>query len=170
MQRTIENTVNVCSGYRYQDPLQSILTRFKFEAYWAIAPLIQGLLAQDHNFQKLMNADWIILVPSHKNRIKKRDGFHLEKIFEKYLDPSRRFMGLTRIKDTPPLFDLSPAERKAALEGAFHLHDTHLLEGKSVLLLDDILTTGATLAAIGSLISTTKIKSISAYTLASVEE
>jgi ComF family protein len=51
---------------------------------------------------------------------------------------------LTRIKDTHSLFALAPHQRRAGLRGAFKVADSAAVGGHEVLLLDDIMTTGAT--------------------------
>jgi ComF family protein len=54
---------------------------------------------------------------------------------------------LTRIKDTQSLFALAPHQRRAGLRGAFKVADSAagvVVAGREVLLVDDIMTTGAT--------------------------
>ena len=51
---------------------------------------------------------------------------------------------LVRVKDTRPLFYLSPRQRRASLRGAFRVVKKQMLAGREVLLVDDILTTGST--------------------------
>jgi ComF family protein len=51
---------------------------------------------------------------------------------------------ITRTRETPHLFSLQPHERRAHLRGAFKVTHPERLAGREVLLLDDILTTGAT--------------------------
>ncbi len=49
-----------------------------------------------------------------------------------------------RIRDTRALYTLSPRQRRTALRGAFHVPQPASVRGREVLLIDDILTTGAT--------------------------
>jgi ComF family protein len=51
---------------------------------------------------------------------------------------------LLRVKDTRALYRLSPRQRRAALRGAFRMANAEAVSGREVLLLDDIMTTGAT--------------------------
>jgi len=51
---------------------------------------------------------------------------------------------LVRVKDTHSLFALAPHQRRAGLRGAFKVADPAAIAGREVLLLDDIMTTGAT--------------------------
>jgi ComF family protein len=54
---------------------------------------------------------------------------------------------LRRVKATPPFFSLTPAQRRASLEGAFAIGDAEAVRGREVLLVDDIMTTGTTARA-----------------------
>ena len=51
---------------------------------------------------------------------------------------------LRRVKDTPALYELNPAQRRRNLQGAFRVDDAAALRGREILLIDDIMTTGAT--------------------------
>ncbi|HEX5282823.1 MAG TPA: ComF family protein [Bryocella sp.] len=49
-----------------------------------------------------------------------------------------------RVKDTHALFTMQPHERRKSLRGAFRVMDAEAIRGREVLLIDDIMTTGAT--------------------------
>jgi len=51
------------------------------------------------------------------------------------------------VRATPAQARLGPAARRANLAGAFEVRDPLVLAGRSVLIVDDVLTTGATLEA-----------------------
>ncbi len=51
---------------------------------------------------------------------------------------------LVRVKDTPTLYALNPRQRRTGLRGAFAVPDAEAVRGREVLLIDDIMTTGAT--------------------------
>ena len=51
---------------------------------------------------------------------------------------------IKRIKDTKPQYRLSKRERAANLHEAFEINKSAYIEGKKVLILDDICTTGST--------------------------
>jgi ComF family protein len=51
---------------------------------------------------------------------------------------------LSRVRDTHALYRLNPSQRRANLRGAFRVLDKPAILGREVLLIDDILTTGAT--------------------------
>ena len=56
-------------------------------------------------------------------------------------------LALERQRETPPLYNLNPQERQAALQDAFVIHPKMLKKwaSKRILIIDDIFTTGSTL-------------------------
>ena len=89
--------------------------------------------------------DALIPIPMHQNRVKSR-GYDQSVLLAKYLAAHIALPLddelLIRVKDTPALWDLSRSEREKALSGAFRI--TGDCRGKTLLLTDDIFTTGAT--------------------------
>jgi ComF family protein len=51
---------------------------------------------------------------------------------------------MQRVRDTHALFTLNPSQRRRNLSGAFRIADKETVRGREVLLIDDIMTTGAT--------------------------
>ena len=113
--------------------------------------------------------DLIIPVPLHPKKQKLRGynqsewiGKGISIILNKPQDTST----LIRVKENPSQTRKSVYERFENTEGIFKLSDSTILEGKHVLLVDDVLTTGSTLeACILALLETEEIK-ISVFTLA----
>ena len=99
-------------------------------------------------------ANTLCPVPLHPRRLRQR-GFNqaleLLRVAEKLarrpgLRPLLVPDGLRRIRDTPALGWESPASRRRIVAGAFAVHRPNWAEGRRVLLVDDVMTTGATLA------------------------
>lgn len=94
--------------------------------------------------------DIIIPIPLHLTKLRKR-GYNqaalVAKELGKYLRVTVDIKGFRRVRGTVPQKGLNPAERRMNLEGAFSVRE-HLraaLKGKTVLLIDDIYTTGSTM-------------------------
>ncbi len=90
--------------------------------------------------------DWIVPVPTHPRRRRER-GYDHTALLAKGL--SRRlnlpvFKGVRRIRHTAPQFGLDRADRRGNLRGAFAVSRPERLRGASILLVDDVMTTGAT--------------------------
>lgn len=91
--------------------------------------------------------DIIAAVPLHRKKITFR-GFnqsvllarHMSKVLSVKLDISN----LQRIRATPSQVGLRGTERSANVAGAFMVRETGLFNGKDVVLVDDVFTTGAT--------------------------
>lgn len=91
----------------------------------------------------------VIPVPLHPRRIRER-GFNqsllLGERLAAYLALPLLPEVLQRWKDTPPQVGLSATERARNVRGAFAPGEIAPVQGKAVLLVDDIMTTGATVA------------------------
>jgi ComF family protein len=92
----------------------------------------------------------IMPVPLHRTRLWQR-GFNQSALVAREL--SRRLklasdpFTLRRLKRTPPLKGMSPLQRRKAVAGAFRVTDKAAIQGKTVILIDDVLTTGSTAEA-----------------------
>jgi ComF family protein len=65
----------------------------------------------------------------------------------RHLDITTDSMALTRTRRTPPLKGRSPLQRRKTVAGAFRVRDKRSVAGKTVILIDDVLTTGSTAEA-----------------------
>jgi len=92
----------------------------------------------------------LIPVPLHRFRLWMR-GFNQSALVAREL--SRRLelrtepLALKRVKRTPALRGMSPMQRRKTVSGAFMVRDKAAVEGKTVILIDDVLTTGSTAEA-----------------------
>ena len=99
----------------------------------------------------LADADLLVPVPLHRRRLFAR-RYNQAALLARHLAriSGRRLVadGLVRVRSTAVLGDLSAARRHALLEGAFAVRPRRagLLDGARVLLIDDVLTSGATCA------------------------
>jgi ComF family protein len=135
-----------CLPYAY--PWSGLLTQFKFQEHtgWA------------HSFALLMRsapwvepaleaADWLLPMPLSGARLQQR-GFNQSLVLARALEPAKLQPGvLLRVKDTAALSSLPRQERQRAVRGAYALEPARAaaVQGKRVLLLDDVMTTGASL-------------------------
>jgi ComF family protein len=92
----------------------------------------------------------LVPVPLHRTRLWTR-GFNQSALVARELscrlgvasDP----MALKRMRRTPPLKGMSPAQRRRTVSGAFRVRDKLAVAGKTIILVDDVLTTGSTAEA-----------------------
>jgi ComF family protein len=92
--------------------------------------------------------DLVVDVPLHRARRRER-GYNqaaaLADALAEAIAAPRLAGALTRVRPTRTQARLGPAERRRNIAGAFRVERPTALEGRSVLLVDDVLTTGATL-------------------------
>ena len=113
-------------------------------------------------------ADVICSVPSGKKRKKKR-GFDHVLPFAKYISRKTKLpydsKALYKIKETKPQSKLSFKERQLSVKGAYKVIKPEFVKGKSVLLIDDIYTTGATVSEISRILKRAGARYVAVLTL-----
>ncbi len=112
--------------------------------------------------------DLIMPVPLHSRRLKQR-GFNQSALLAAYLGESLGIevnsKDLVRVKNTKPQVGLNPEQRQENVRNAFQAQD-EIVKNKHVLLIDDVLTTGATMLAANISLQIAGAKTVSAYCLA----
>lgn len=90
-------------------------------------------------------------VPLHEKKLKLRGFNQSEVLFREAFQQQHIAMGtcLKRIRNTTPQFGLNLQERQANVQDAFVVEEIGQVAGREILLLDDIMTTGATLLECG---------------------
>lgn len=131
----------------YEAPLSEAICRLKYERRLDLAkPLAQLLFRAGY----VPEVDWIVPVPLSRQRLRKR-GYNqsilLGEALSKLTGIPIAHEVLKRVSERPPQVGLSHSERIRNIKGIFELHSKHLskINGKGILLLDDVVTTGATL-------------------------
>lgn len=153
--------------------IQHLMHQFKYKGQRKIGNLL-GRLAGG---QLLLNpsfsdVDIIIPVPLHKNRLRDR-GYNQSKCFADGIAEKMRALvmddNLVRIKATETQTKKSRIMRFENMKNVFELRNPALLVDKHVLLVDDIVTTGSTLEACGSILLSVSGLRLSIATIAYAE-
>ena len=132
----------------YEGALKEAIHTFKYRGVFSLVRLFGDLLQP--TLQTLGHGypvDVMIPVPLHIRRLRERgfnQAFLLVKELNRRIGIPYEERVLKKIKDTPVQISLKKQERKKNLTGAFQVTDTEALKGKSVVLVDDVYTTGAT--------------------------
>lgn len=106
-------------------------------------------------------------VPTAPKRVRERGFDHAKLISEclgKLVDLPT--MNLLRRKSNVRQLGSSRKDRIAQVRGEFEIFNTEKIEGKKVLLVDDVMTTGATLSAVAKILKEAGAKSVSAVIFA----
>jgi ComF family protein len=132
----------------YEGPLQEAIHRWKYKGKTNLTPFFAEWMAEGlKHYWEPHSFDLLIPVPLHPQRLRER-GFNQTLHLVKELShrsgiPYRKTL-LQKKKPTLPQVTLSGPERERGVRGAFQVIEREELEGKSVLLVDDVYTTGAT--------------------------
>jgi ComF family protein len=132
----------------YQGLLREVIHRFKYGGKtFLVRPLARMLTGPGEELTRLHRIDAIIPVPLHYKRLRQR-GFNQASLLARrlgsFLKISVDYSSLRRSRWTDPQIGLSRNQRAENVRGAFSLKTPEKVEGKGVLLVDDVLTTGET--------------------------
>lgn len=137
---------------RFKDPLPLIIHAFKYQGKKSLGKLLGERLALIVKSEPYMqNADLIVPVPLHSVRKRER-GYNQSEILAKKVSEETKIKFidlLVRRKNTKTQTTLSPEERKKNVEDAFYIKEDliNLVKGKKIIVVDDVMTSGATLEA-----------------------
>jgi ComF family protein len=165
--------LDVClSATTYRWPWIELVAKFKFQAQpgWA-QPLATLLLSSDGVEDTLDAADWVLPIPLSEARLSER-GYNQSWLLAHKLCPGKaQAQLLLRTRDTPSQRTLPRSERLANLEGAFAVDPlrAHELRGKRIVLVDDVMTSGASLHTAARTLRQAGALHISAVVLARTE-
>lgn len=154
-------------AYAYTAPVSTLIHWMKFEANLPAA-LTLGVLLSEAVSQLLARAgaqapDAILPVPLHRSRLRER-GFNqaleLARPLARHLDRPLLSRACVRVRATRPQSSLTAAaDRRRNVAGAFRLLRP-LGDLRSVAIVDDVLTTGATVQALARLLREAGIEQI----------
>ncbi len=165
----IPYTTRCVSACLYSDRTAEAIRRFKFSGAQAYAHAFGELVAERIYEDLWGEYDVLSWVPLAADR-KRRRGYDQSKLIARQaakrlcqplvctLKKRRRVSKQSRTK--------SAAERRANILGAYSVPDPSLVAGKRVLLIDDILTTGATVSECAKVLKMAGAESVCCATLA----
>lgn len=134
----------------YSDNLRRAVHAFKYEGRTELAgPLASFMAANLSPPFYPPKADFIIPVPLHRKRLRER-GFNQALLLARALFHDRTELIDCRILErsrwTEPQVNLKGTARRRNVRQAFTLNDAGKVKGKNVIIIDDVYTTGATVA------------------------
>lgn len=155
--------------YHYQTPLTSLITRLKFSADLKQANLLGQLLAEKLLifYQQQALPDVIIPMPLHIRRLQER-GFNqsveLARPITKQLCIPLELHACQRIRATSAQINLPSSLRQKNLHNAFIVNTR--LQRKHVAILDDVITTGASVQALSQALRQQGVTQIDVWCIA----
>ena len=152
---------------RYTPPISDLICKLKYHHHIHLAKLLGTLLASHLKKYHQALPELLITVPLHKKRIQQR-GFNqaveIARTVAAQLQLSTDYRCIKKSKMTPLQTTLNSHQRRHNLKGAFCLH--HSLDAKSVAIIDDVMTTGATVSEIASLLKANGVPRVEVWVLA----
>ncbi len=138
----------------YAPPADLLVQALKFRAQLPLATAFAQLLMQAAMQQpRVATADVVIAVPLSAERLAER-GFNQAQEIARPLARALQLPLVTsacaRVRDTAPQSGLAPADRRDNMRGAFAVMQREAVDGKQVLVVDDVMTTGHTLGALAA--------------------
>jgi ComF family protein len=151
-------------------PIRGILHAFKYAYVTEIRGLLWQTLARERRVLARMRSDMIVPLPLHPRRLRTR-GFNQSEIIAaklaELLAVPLETRILTRKRNTP--FQLKARNRLARMRNvrnAFAVSDPNRVRGKDILLVDDVITTGATLTEAARTLRAAGARRVEAFVLA----
>ena len=134
----------VRSRFLYEGEAARLVLRFKNGERYLAFPLAQFLVPLLSEFP---GADALVPVPMAVRALRRR-GYNQAELLAKELSARTgvpaEYSLLTKTRETPAQKQLSYREREKNLQGSFHVAERKKCRGTRVVLVDDVLTTGAT--------------------------
>lgn len=136
------------AALEYEGVSRDLIHAFKYRSKTHLSrPLALLTIERLTGFVSSWSPDLIIPVPLHRKRLRSR-GFNqavlLGAIFSSHWKIPLDRHNLRRIRWTEPQVNLPAHDRRSNVKGAFCIQDAARVQGRRVLLVDDVLTTGST--------------------------
>lgn len=153
------------AAFLYRDSLSQLIPAAKFGARWSLLPALAGFLAE--KVEALEHPDLLVPLPLHPQRLKER-GFNqaleiAEPLAKRLKVPLENTL-LQRVRNTEHQARLSEKARHRNMRRAFLA--TRRLDGLHIALIDDVLTTGASLDAAAHALKLAGASRVDAWVLA----
>lgn len=163
----------VAAPWRYAFPVDALIGKFKYSAGWSYGFLLSQGLAEHlqhlYQEQQLLRPDYLLAVPLARKRLRQR-GYNQAQMIAQWLATSLQIeylaAALLRVRYTQIQQGLNARQRQHNLHGAFAVRKAQLLRGKHVALVDDVVTTGATCAAVAGELLAAGVRQVDVYCLA----
>ncbi|MFO3717747.1 ComF family protein [Anaerococcus sp. ENR1011] len=153
--------------YFYNESMKKLIGDYKFNRNTSLAKVFASIIYDYARVNNLFDCDYILPSPSSKSTINKRGFDHIKTITDHFIkDTECLYLNdFKKIKNTKAQHNLNKEDRAYNLIDAFSYDKD--LTGKSVLLIDDLVTTGNTAMEILRVLENCNIKEVKVLAITS---
>lgn len=163
-------------AFRKDNPVQTVIHYLKFKGFNRIGSFLGEHLAFEYTniFTKIRNYDIICPVPLFKTKVRER-GYNQSEYICSGINSVLNIMQINnlikRVRHTKSQTNLRYFERLSNVKDAFEINEKyiHIISDKKILLVDDVVTTGATINEVIKVLRNVNVSEIAAFTLASAQ-
>ncbi|MGL5963995.1 MAG: ComF family protein [Fusobacteriaceae bacterium] len=137
---------NCYYSYLYSERIKKLIENYKLRNQKKLGTILAKRLKKEiENIVQLEEIDYIIPVPISENRLRERGFNQVQEVLEK---AEIDFKTIERVKNTKQMYKLGSGKfRRENIKKVFRV-ENHDFDGKNLLIVDDILTTGSTIEEI----------------------
>lgn len=156
--------------FKYDD-IRDLMLKYKFKECSYLHMTFAEIILNDSKAKEILEqADYIIPVPIHKKRRGERGYNQCELIAKRLSDKINRLKCLSNVlakkKNAVPQSILSKEDRLNNIRDAFYIKKQINLTNKTVILFDDIYTTGSTIKECIKVLKKLNYKKVYVFTIA----
>ncbi|MBA3023372.1 MAG: ComF family protein [Sideroxydans sp.] len=153
------------AAFRYEFPLDGLIKALKFDEQLILANFLADTLAARISSRP----DCLLALPLHPARLRER-GFNQSQLLASRIAAVLQLPSLTaaasRVRDTPPQSTLPWRSRSSNMRKAFALSPGLDVRDKHIAIVDDVMTSGASIDALAQLLLDAGARQVSAWVVA----
>jgi ComF family protein len=163
--------VRTLAALDYAHPWDRLIARFKFNAALDLAPVFARRLLQAVQGAGAAPPSWVLPVPLSDARLRQRgynQAWEIARRIGPWLGRPADPQLLWRLRETPHQTALAPAQRESNVRGAFAVDPLRAreLRGRTVAVVDDVLTSGATAAELARTLLQAGVEQVQVWVVA----
>ncbi|HLP98870.1 MAG TPA: ComF family protein [Sideroxyarcus sp.] len=153
------------AAFSYSFPLDKLIQALKFDEQLILADYLADAVAR----LITVRPDGIVALPLHASRLRER-GFNQSLLLARRLSQRLNIPLLggicERVRDTPPQSSLPWKERDKNMRRAFSCTATENIRGRHIAIVDDVMTTGASVGELARSLKQAGAAEVSAWVVA----